>query len=117
MIPPGNPVAIRLGKLADSGWTGALYLSGESGGVIHLIEGDVVSADSRRTPDLASRLAQAVVSAGQDTVSSLERSWLIREATVDAALELLSARTRARFRASGTSPAPATGTAFLSRYS
>jgi hypothetical protein len=106
LIPPGNPVAIRLGKLADSGRTGMLYLSGESDGVIYLIEGDVVSADSRRTPDLATRLAQAAASAGQDTVSSLERSWLIREATVDAALELLSARTRARFRASGEEPGP-----------
>jgi hypothetical protein len=106
MIPLRNPVAIRLGKLADSGRTGMLYLSGESDGVIHLIEGDVVSADSRRTPDLATRLAQAAASASQDTVSSLERSWLIREATVDAVLELLSARTRARFRASGDEPGP-----------
>jgi hypothetical protein len=106
MIPLRNPVAIRLGKLAGSGRTGMLYLSGECGGVIHLFEGDVVSADSRGTPELAARLAQAVVSAGQDMVSSLERNWLIREATVDAALELLSAGTRARFRASGDEPGP-----------
>lgn len=106
MIPLRNPVAIRLGKLADSGRTGMLYLSGECGGVIHLIEGDVVSADSRGTPDLAARLAKARVSEGQDMGSSLERRWLSREATVDAALELLSARTRARFRASGDEPGP-----------
>jgi hypothetical protein len=32
MTVPGNPAAVRLGKLADAGKTGALYLSGESGG-------------------------------------------------------------------------------------
>jgi len=106
MIPLRNPVAVRLGKLAGSGWTGVVYLSGECGGVIRLIGGDVVSADSRGTPGLAARLAKAGVSAGLDGGSSLERGWLSREATVDAALELLSARTRARFRASGDEPGP-----------
>ena len=105
MIPLRNPVGIRLGKLADSGRTGRLHLSGESGGVIHLSEGDVVYADSRRTPDLATRLAQAAVFSGRNLVSSLERSWLLREATVDAALELLSAKARhVRFRFSEEEP-------------
>jgi len=105
MIPLRNPAAIRLGRLADSGRTGRLHLSGESGGVIHLSEGDVVYADSRRTPDLATRLAQAAVVTGRDLVGSLERSWLLREAIVDATLELLSAKARhLRFRPSGDEP-------------
>jgi hypothetical protein len=104
MMPLRNPAAIELGRLADSGRTGRLHLSGESGGVIHLSEGDVVYADSRRTPDLATRLAQATV--GRDLISPLERNWLLREAIVDAALELLSARARhLKFRPSGDEPA------------
>jgi len=92
MIPSRSPVAIRLGKLAETGRTGSLYLSGDSGGVIHISEGDIVAADSRRKPGLAARI-------GAEEVGSFERSWLATEATVDAAMELMSARPRhVRFR-------------------
>ena len=43
MIPNRSPVAIRLGKLAEAGRTGALRLSGDSGGVIYVSEGDIVA--------------------------------------------------------------------------
>jgi hypothetical protein len=92
MIPTRSPVAIRLGKLAEAGRTGALHLSGDSGGVIYISEGDIVAADSRRTPSLADRI-------GEDKAGSFERSWLAAEATVDAVMELMSARPRhVRFR-------------------
>ena len=101
MLPAENPVIIRLGKLADSGQTGVFHLSGESGGSIYLSEGSVVYADSTRTPGLTARLEKAAV-ARQATVSQLERNWIVREATADAALELLSGKPRhPRFRASG----------------
>ena len=87
MIPNRSPVAIRLGKLAEAGRTGSLHLSGDSGGVIYVSEGDIVSADSRRTPGLADRI-------GTDEVGSLERSWMATEATIDAAMELMSVRPR-----------------------
>lgn len=94
-----NPVAVRLGKLADTGRTGALYLSGESGGVIHLEKGEIVHADSRVTPSLRTRIERAEELAGRKTVSSFERNWMAREATMDAGTELLSVRPRyVRFR-------------------
>ena len=92
MIPNRSPVAIRLGKLAEAGRTGALHLSGDSGGVIYVSEGDIVAADSRRTPSLADRI-------GADKTGSFERSWLATEATIDAVMELMSGRPRhVRFR-------------------
>ncbi len=87
MIPTRSPVAIRLGKLAEAGQTGALHLSGDSGGVIYVSEGDIVAADSRRTPSLADRI-------GTEKAGSLARGWLATEATIDAAMELMSARPR-----------------------
>ncbi len=104
MIPSRSPVAIRLGKLAEAGRTGALYLSGESGGVIHLSQGDIIAADSRRTPDLAARIELA---ADQEAVGWFDRSWIAREATVDAAMELMSARPRhVRVRGPEEEPSP-----------
>jgi hypothetical protein len=98
MIPTRSPVAIRLGKLAEAGRTGALRLSGDSGGVIYVSEGDIVAADSGRTPSLADR-------AGADKAGSFERSWLAAEATIDAVMELMSARPRhLRFREPGEEP-------------
>ena len=98
MIPNRSPVAIRLGKLAEAGRTGSLDLSGDSGGVIYVSEGDIVSADSRRTPSLADRI-------GTDEVGSLERGWMATEATIDAAMELMSARPRhVRFSEPGEEP-------------
>jgi hypothetical protein len=101
-----NPVAIRLGKLADAGKTGALYLSGESGGVIHLEKGEIVLADSRATPSLRTRIERAEELAGRKAVGSFERNWMAREATMDAGTELLSFKPRyVRFRELDNGPA------------
>ena len=92
MIPSRSPVAIRLGKLAEAGRTGSLYLSGDSGGVIYLSKGEIVAADSRRTPSLAARI-------GTEEAGSFERTWMATETTIDAAAELMSTRPRhVRFR-------------------
>jgi hypothetical protein len=100
MIPNRSPVAIRLGKLAEAGPTGSLHLSGDSGGVIYVSEGDIVAADSRRTPSLADRI-------GTEKAGSLARGWLATEATIDAAMELMSARPRhVRFREPEEEPGP-----------
>lgn len=48
-----EPIAVRLGKLADSGRSGVLRVSGDCGGVIYLSEGEVLYAESQRTPALA----------------------------------------------------------------
>jgi hypothetical protein len=94
-----NPVAVRLGKLADAGRTGALYLSGESGGVIHLQKGEILRADSRATPSLRTRIERAEQVAGRKAVTSFDRDWMAREATMDAGAELLAAKPRyVRFR-------------------
>jgi Domain of unknown function (DUF4388) len=84
--PHTHPIVTRLDDLASSGRTGALQLSGELGGAIYFREGDVVYAKSKRTPGPAGWLAQPL--AGR--ASSLESSLAIREATFDAALELLT---------------------------
>jgi hypothetical protein len=100
MIPSRSPVALRLGKLAEAGRTGSLYLSGDSGGVIYVSAGDIVAADSRRTPSLAART-------GTGEVGSFERSWIATEATIDAATELMAARPRhVRFADPGEEPGP-----------
>jgi hypothetical protein len=97
MIPSRSPVAIRLGKLAEAGRTGSLHLSGDSGGVIYLSAGDIVAADSRRTPSLD-------VKSG---AGAFGRNWMTAEATVDAAMELMSARPRhVRFAEAGEEPGP-----------
>ncbi len=102
MLAASDPVLIRLGRAADAGRTGVLHLPGESGGAIYLSAGMVAYAESGRSPGLAARLETATAAARAGTVSALERRWLAREATVDAATELLPGRLRhARFRASG----------------
>jgi hypothetical protein len=87
MTPSKSPVAQRLGKLAEAARTGSLDLSGDSGGVIYVSAGDIVAADSHRTPGLAARTRK-------EEAGSLEWIWLATEATVDAALELMSGRPR-----------------------
>jgi hypothetical protein len=95
-----NTVLVRLGKAAGSGQTGVLHLPGGSGGAIYLSRGIVAYAESGRTPDLATRLETATAAAYAGTLSSLEKTWLAREATVDAATEILPGRPRqGRFRA------------------
>jgi hypothetical protein len=100
MIPSRSPVALRLGKLAEAARTGSLDLSGDSGGVIYVSGGDIVAADSRRTPSLAARTRT-------EEAGSLEWTWLAREATVDAAMDLMSVRPRhVRFSEPGEEPPP-----------
>jgi hypothetical protein len=89
MTPSQSPVALRLGKLAEAARTGSLDLSGDSGGVIYVSAGDIVAADSQRTPSLAARTKTRTGEA-----SSLEWTWLATEATVDAAMDLMSVRPR-----------------------
>lgn len=96
-----NPAAARLAKLADSGRTGVLHMSGELGGHIHLAEGAVVAADCRGTPDLGTRLARAADHPYQGLLRSVWGDWLAAETIIDAAVELLSGKPgHARFRAS-----------------
>jgi hypothetical protein len=85
MDPSKSPVALRLGTLAEAGRTGALDLSGESGGVIYVSAGDIVAADSHRTPSLAARTRK-------EEAGSLEWTWLATETTIDAAMDLMSVR-------------------------
>jgi hypothetical protein len=102
MTPSQSPVALRLGKLAETARTGSLDLSGDSGGVIYVSAGDIVAADSQRTPSLAARTKSRTGVAG-----SLERTWLATEATVDAALDLMSVRPRhVRFTEPGEETGP-----------
>jgi hypothetical protein len=100
MTPSQSPVALRLGKLAEAGRTGSLDLSGDSGGVIYVSAGDIVAADSQRTPSLAARTRK-------EEAGSLGWSWLATEATVDAALDLMSVRPRhVRFTGPGEEAGP-----------
>jgi hypothetical protein len=85
MTPSKSPVALRLGKLAEAGRTGSLDLSGDSGGVIYVSAGDIVAADSHRTPGLAARTRK-------EEAGSFEWTWLATEATIDAAMDLMSVR-------------------------
>jgi hypothetical protein len=107
-----EPLVVRLSKLADSGQTGVLRLPGEHGGAIHLSEGDVVYAESKRTPGPARWFAHlpdlpdgSAPAAAEGEAGGLAWSFAVREATIDAALELLSSRPRyalrQRFRESG----------------
>jgi hypothetical protein len=100
MIPGGSPVALRLGKLAEAARTGSLDLSGDSGGAIYLSAGDIVAADSERTPSLAARTRA-------EQAGSLAWTWLATEATIDAAMDLMSVRPRhVRFTEPGEETGP-----------
>lgn len=88
-----NPLVIRLRKLAASRETGALRLPGDLGGAVYLRRGEVVYATSKRTPGPAALLASPVDPPRGETAGSadpLERSLAVREAMIDAALELLA---------------------------
>jgi hypothetical protein len=86
-------IATRLTRLAATGCTGALPVSGYSSGAIYLLDGLVVRAESSRTPGPGpggATLSQAVT---------------IAESTIDAALDLLSSRsTCSRFRPAKIAP-------------
>jgi hypothetical protein len=100
MIPRGSPVALRLGKLAEAARTGSLDLSGDSGGAIYLSAGDIVAADSERTPSLAARTRA-------EQAGSLAWTWLATEATIDAAMDLMSVRPQhVRFTEPGEETGP-----------
>ena len=102
-----EPLVVRLRRLAEAGRTGVLRVSGDDGGAIHLSEGAIVYAESRRTPGpgtLFARLAgpgpepgdadTAPGTGGTGSARDLAWAYTVREATFDAALELLSGRPR-----------------------
>lgn len=118
-----EPLVVRLSRLAEAGRTGVLRVSGDDGGAIHLDEGAIVYAESRRTPGpdrWFAHLAEPVpdtlppepgqgpgVAPGNgaapvaDTPAfdrDLAWAYVVREATLDAALELLSGRPRYALR-------------------
>ncbi len=90
-----DPLIVRLGKLAESGQTGVLRVSGAVGGAFYLSEGDVLYAESKRTPEPSKWLVPPGGHPGEaDAARSLAWTFAVREATVDAALELLSGGSR-----------------------
>lgn len=84
-----EPLVTRLGRLADSGQTGALRVPGDFGGTIYLDGGRIVYAESRRTPG---------PDRGRFRPGTPGWEYAVREATVDATLELLSGRPRPALR-------------------
>ena len=97
-----DSIDIQLGRLAVERRTGFLQLPGDASRAIHLREGQVVYAESPRTPGLSSRLAQLPPAPEPGPLGSLQHDLMVREATVDAALDLLTASGRHwRFRTGG----------------
>jgi len=84
-----EPLVTRLGRLADSGQTGALRVPGDFGGTIYLDEGRIVYAESRRTPG---------PERGHIGPDGPGWGYAVREATVDAVLELLLGKPRPALR-------------------
>lgn len=101
-------IVTRLEELAGTGRTGTLQVWGDGGGVIYLRDGQVVFADSGRTvgPEVAS---------GLEALTPAERHRVVREATLDSLLDLVSGRPHySRFRASEHPDSPGlAGTADL----
>ena len=115
-----NLIAARLRKLADEGSTGMLPVSGHGDGAIFFRDGQVVYAESSRTPPPASGKAGLAALAlapgkapaspdgghggGADLVAVRSVSWLagileLTELIIDAITELLSSESRyAKFR-------------------
>jgi len=125
--PDGRATLGRLRQVAAARGTGMLPFSGRTEGAIYFRDGRVAYAESSRTPgpaDHADRApaahadpapaasadpAPAASPAGLPPLSRITAILAITEPTVDAVLELLSARSRcARFRAAGL---PAAGLA------
>lgn len=106
-----EPAVTQLGRLASSGRTGVMRLTGQGGGEVHLREGDVVYAESAGTPGVASRFARWPGPSGERMPGPIERGWVVREAIADAAADLLSGEPRyGRFRdAAVTAPGGADG--------
>ena len=94
-------VAGRLSKIAAAGSTGMLPFSGGSDGAIYFREGDIVYAESERTPGPA---AADSCPATADSIPPLGRILALRTVTepiIDAVLDLFTAQARyAKFRPS-----------------
>jgi hypothetical protein len=91
-------IAARLARLAATGSTGALPISGYSSGAIYLLDGRVIGAESSRIP-AATGLGGAHPAGADPAGAHLSQATAIAEATVDAVLDLLSSRsTCSRFR-------------------
>ncbi len=92
--------ARRLRKIAATRGTGILPFSGRSDGAIYFRDGKVVYAESSRTPGPDTH-AYPVLAEDMPPLSRIAAILAITEPTVDAALELLGARSRyAKFRPS-----------------
>lgn len=91
-------IAARLARLAATGSTGALPISGYSSGAIYLLDGRVIGAESSRIP-AATGLGGAHPAGAHPAGAHLSQAAAIAEAAVDAVLDLLSSRsTCSRFR-------------------
>lgn len=94
----GNLIVGRLRKLAATGSTGTLPFSGPDDGAIHFHDGQVVYAESARTPGARGDCGPPPLAA-LAPLPRLAAILAVTEPTVDAALELMSAECRyARFR-------------------
>lgn len=101
----GNLIAGRLRKLAAAGSTGTLPFSGHCDGAIHFHDGQVVYAESTRTPGARVEPPGGGPLPGQP-LPRLAAILAVTEPTVDAALELMSTESRySRFRPARVPPA------------
>lgn len=95
----GNLIAGRLRKLAAAGSTGTLPFSGHGDGAIHFHDGQVVYAESTRTPGAGVEPPGGGPLASLPPLRRLAAILAVSEPTVDAALELMSTESRySRFR-------------------
>jgi len=108
----GNLIAARLRKLAAARSTGMLPFPGDNDGALYFRDGNVIFAESKRTPGLVppdglqpappdpgSPPADPVLAGRPRLSGSLAALLAVTEQTADAALELLSSESRfARFR-------------------
>jgi hypothetical protein len=101
-----NLIGTRLRKLAATGSTGTLPVSGPGDGAIMLRGGQVIGAESSRTP--APRAADpsafglTAADAAMPAIGKVAGMLALTEPTIDAATELLTSKSRyAKFRQSG----------------
>jgi hypothetical protein len=104
------PVPVQLSRLALAGRTGSLQISGDHGGTVHLAQGMVTGAESRGTPDLASRLARWAAGTDAGPPDAVTHSWIVREAIADSTFAMLADVPRAaRFTEGETASADGAG--------
>jgi len=111
-----NLIAARLRKLGAAGSTGMLPVSGRGDGAIFFRGGQVIYAESRRTPapvqpaPAASARTPAAVLVAAGPLGRLAGVLALTEPTIDAITELLSSESRyAKFRQSDFPPVAPVG--------